>query len=158
VAALPIAPNPRHWTAQMGQSVVDRALQWLGVPYAFAGGNAAGPTIGICGAGNSSNDCHVDGFDCSGLALYSWAPYLSLTHYAATQYVQAGKLHPSVSQLLPGDLVFWSSNATVTGIHHVGIYVGDANIIQAPQSGELVKITPLAAVDSGYYGATRPLS
>jgi cell wall-associated NlpC family hydrolase len=59
---------------------------------------------------------------------------------------------------MPGDLVFWSSNGTVGGIHHVAIYIGGGNVIQAPQSGSPIQITPLGSVAWGYYGATRPLT
>ena len=67
-------------------------------------------------------------------------------------------VHPAPDALLPGDLVFWSSDGTAAGIHHVAIYVGDGNVIQAPESGDIVRITPLGAVSSGYFGATRPLT
>jgi cell wall-associated NlpC family hydrolase len=129
---------------------------WIGTPYAWAGGTARGPTVGVCASGGAQNDCHVTGFDCSGLTLYGWAPYLAMPHLAAAQYSIAGRLHPDAAHLLPGDLVFWSSDGTVSGIHHVAIYVGDGDVLQAPQSGDIVRVTPLADVDSGYFGATRP--
>jgi cell wall-associated NlpC family hydrolase len=151
------APAGAHWTAAMGQTAANRALQYLGTPYAWAGGSVSGPTVGVCVHGAAHNDCHLTGFDCSGLALFGWAPYLSMAHNAATQY-GSGRSHPEITALLPGDLVFWSGNHAVTGIHHVAIYVGNGNVIQAPQSGDIVRITPLNQVSSGYYGATRPLS
>ena len=80
-----------------------------------------------------------------------------MAHIAAAQY-GSGTVHPAITALLPGDLVFWSSNTTVAGIHHVAIYVGNGNVIQAPQSGDIVRITPLGSVSSGLFGATRPLS
>jgi cell wall-associated NlpC family hydrolase len=151
------APLRSHWTAAMGQTVVNRALQYLGTPYAWAGGNAAGPTAGVCAGGAARHDCHLTGFDCSGLALFAWAPYLTMAHSAEAQY-SSGTFHPALTALLPGDLLFWSSNAKVSGIHHVALYVGDGNVIQAPQSGDIVRITPLGSVSSGLYGATRPMS
>ncbi len=151
------APAGPQWTAAMGRTVVERALLYIGINYAWAGGNAAGPTTGVCAPGDAHLDCHYVGFDCSGLALYAWAPYLSMAHFAATQY-HSGSVHPAPGALLPGDLVFWSSNGTAAGIHHVAIYVGDGNVIQAPESGDIVRITPLGAVSSGYFGATRPLT
>jgi cell wall-associated NlpC family hydrolase len=157
VATAKPAKHEAHWTAGMGQTVVNRALQYLATPYAWAGGALSGPTAGVCAAGSAHNDCHLTGFDCSGLALYAWGLYLAMAHSAATQY-GSGTVHPAVTALLPGDLVFWSSNHTVAGIHHVAIYVGSGNVIQAPQSGDIVRITPLANVSSGYFGATRPLS
>ncbi len=145
------------WTAAKGRAAAHRALQWLGERYSFAAGNYSGPTWGACVTNDAGwNDCHVFGFDCSGLAMYAWAPAgIYMPHYAASQYYY-GSFHPSVDQLMPGDLVFWSSDGTVPGIHHVAIYIGGGNVVQAPQSGDVVKITPLQDVDWGYYGATRP--
>jgi cell wall-associated NlpC family hydrolase len=40
----------------------------------------------------------------------------------------------------------------------VAIYIGGGNVIQAPQSGSPIQITPLYSVDWGMYGATRPLT
>ena len=156
----PPAPSPSGggWTAGRGQNAVNRAEQYLGWMYAWAGGNASGPTYGVCAGDGAYNDCHVIGFDCSGLVMYAWGPYLSLPHYAASQYTDAGSYHPSVSNLMPGDLVFWSADGTIGGIHHVAIYVGNGNVIQAPQSGEVIQITPLDQVSWGYFGATRPLT
>ena len=157
-AAAPLAPRAKTWTPAMGQSAAYRALTQLVVPYSWAGGNAKGPTLGINSAGGGENDGSIKGFDCSGLALYAWAPYLSLAHDAATQYAAAGKLHPTPDQLLPGDLIFWSTDATAAGIHHVAIYLGGGLVVQAPQSGDVVRITPMSAVAPGIFGATRPLS
>jgi len=149
--------NTGKWSAAVGQSVVWRTLQMIGLPYAWAGGGTAGPSRGICAKGDAQLDCHKVGFDCSGLTMYGWGPYLSMPHYAATQYSD-GHLHPALTQLAPGDLVFWSSDKTVKGIHHVAMYVGDGNVIQAPNSGDIVRITPLNSVAAGYFGATRPLT
>ncbi|WP_457831703.1 NlpC/P60 family protein, partial [Staphylococcus aureus] len=86
--------------------------------YSWAAGNASGPTYGVSEPGNAWNDSNVLGFDCSGLTLYAWAPYLRMDHYAATQYTQAGSYHPSTDNLMPGDLVFWSGDGTIGGIGH----------------------------------------
>jgi cell wall-associated NlpC family hydrolase len=150
-------PSTGHWTAAAGASAAWRALRTIGTPYAWAGGSSTGPTAGVCAAGAAANDCHIVGFDCSGLALYAWAPYLSMPHFAADQY-RSGRVHPTVSQLRLGDLVFWSSDGSAAGIHHVAIYVGSGNVVQAPQSGDIVRVTPLARVDAGYFGAARPMS
>ncbi|SDJ21184.1 Cell wall-associated hydrolase, NlpC family [Frankineae bacterium MT45] len=151
------APTGGGWTAAKGRTAVARAMQYLGYMYAWAGGNRRGPTYGVCESGDAWNDCHIVGFDCSGLALYGWAPYLSMPHYAASQYSVAGSYHPSPSNFMPGDLLFWS-NGGVSGIHHVAIYIGNGNVIQAPNSGEVIQITPWQQVSSGYFGATRPLT
>ncbi|MEP7020398.1 MAG: NlpC/P60 family protein [Pseudonocardiales bacterium] len=152
-----VPPGPTgNWTPAAGRRAADRALQWLGTPYSFAAGNASGPTYGVCTNDAGFNDCHVFGFDCSGLVMYAWAQF-PFVHFAATQYLQ-GSVHPDVSSLMPGDLVFWSGDGTVNGIGHVAIYIGGGNVVQAPQSGDIVRITPLDQVESGYYGATRPLT
>jgi cell wall-associated NlpC family hydrolase len=80
-----------------------------------------------------------------------------MPHFAASQY-NSGRVHPAVADLRLGDLVFWSTNGSASGIHHVAIYVGAGNVVQAPQSGDIVRVTPLARVDAGYFGATRPMS
>jgi cell wall-associated NlpC family hydrolase len=154
------APHPSGggWTATKGDNAAHRAMQYLGWMYAWAGGNASGPTYGVCAGDGAYNDCHVRGFDCSGLSLYAWAPSMSLNHYAMSQYNQAGSYHPSISDLRLGDLLFWSSNGSVSGIHHVAIYVGGGNVIQAPESGSVIQITPVDQVSWGYFGATRPLT
>jgi cell wall-associated NlpC family hydrolase len=133
---------------------VQRAYSLLGEPYIWAGGNQWGPTDGGCT--DPVAPCGTQGFDCSGLVLYAWGqPW---AHYAATQYSQAGSRHPSPGHFRPGDLLFWSEDGTQSGIGHVAIYIGGGNVIQAPQSGDVVKITPWDQVEAGYYGATRPLT
>jgi cell wall-associated NlpC family hydrolase len=152
------APTPSggSWTAAKGNAAVQRAVYWLGEDYIWAGGNASGPTTGGCT--DPIAKCGTVGFDCSGLVLYAWAPYISMAHYAATQYTQAGSYHPSSSNFQPGDLLFWSYNGTIAGIHHVAMYIGNGLVIQAPQSGDVVRETPWNQVSSGFFGATRPLT
>lgn len=89
-----------------------------------------------------------DSFDCSGLTMYSWRaagvslPHSSRAQYSATKRVARGDLQP-------GDLVFFGSP-----IHHVGIYVGGSNMINSPETGELVGIRSMERRD--YVGAGRP--
>lgn len=152
-------PSGGAWTAAKGQDAVNRAMAYLGTKYSFAAGNFSGPTYGRCGSNDDGwNDCNVFGFDCSGLTLYGWAPYMHLDHYSVTQYNQAGSYHPSTGDLLPGDLLFWSNNGSLSSVHHVAMYIGNGNVIQAPHSGDVVKITSLWNVSPGYFGATRPLT
>lgn len=77
-------------------------------------------------------------FDCSGLTMMAWkAAGVTLPHNAAEQW---GKVrHISRSQLAPGDLVFYN------GLGHVGIYIGNNQIIHAPNSRTVVKIAPVNA-------------
>jgi cell wall-associated NlpC family hydrolase len=152
------APPGGRWSAAKGQHAVDRAMFYLGTPYSWAAGNANGPSYGVNEPGAAWNDGKILGFDCSALTLYAWAPWLSMDHYAAAQYSQAGRYHPSINELMPGDLVFWSGDGTIGSIAHVAMYVGAGNVIQAPQSGDVIKLTKIFDVESGYFGATRPLT
>ncbi|HET6876708.1 MAG TPA: NlpC/P60 family protein [Jatrophihabitans sp.] len=154
----PIAHGTGHWTAAEAATAVRRVRSTLGTPYAWAGGNSWGPTYGVCDPSNGApNDCHVYGYDCSGLMMYGWGPYLSMPHYAASQYVMAGSYHPSMYNLRPGDLVFWSFNGAISGIHHVAMYVGGGRIIEAPYSGSYVRYASLWEYGAPF-GATRPLT
>jgi cell wall-associated NlpC family hydrolase len=142
------------WTAAKGQWVADAALRWLGTPYAWGGGDYAGPTRGVDGPGAGWNDGSVVGFDCSGLALWAWAQVgVHLSHYSGYQY-GAGR-HIPPGELRPGDLLFWAYNPADPGtIHHVAIYLGGGRIVQAPQSGDVVRISSMWF--DGYLGAARP--
>lgn len=91
--------------------------------------------------------------------MYAWGAYLSLPHLADTQRA-AGAFHPTPQQLLPGDLVFFSGYLP-GGTGHVAIYAGDGMVIEAPQSGSVIRRSALAelmAEDGVYLGAVRPLT
>jgi cell wall-associated NlpC family hydrolase len=73
---------------------------------------------------------------------------VSLPHHAASQISQGS--YVSRSNLQPGDLVFFGSP-----IHHVGMYVGGGDFIEAPYSGASVRIVSLGN-RGDYAGACRP--
>jgi cell wall-associated NlpC family hydrolase len=140
-----------------GQQVVNAAMEWLGTQYAWGGGNSTGPTLGIRdgGVADRSGDYNKVGFDCSGLALYAWAQVgVYLPHYSVYQYSgQPNKI--SRDDLQPGDLVFWARNTSnPSTIHHVAIWIGNNQIVEAPNSGSYVKISEMDW--GGYIGAVRP--
>jgi cell wall-associated NlpC family hydrolase len=88
-----------------------------------------------------------DHFDCSGLTSYVYAKAgIYLPHSSSAQF-GSGR-HISSSDLRPGDLVFFGSP-----IHHVGIYVGGGQMINAPETGENVKYASIGRRD--YAGAVR---
>ena len=60
---------------------------------------------------------------------------------------------PAGAPLLPGDLVFY---ATAGRVHHVGLYIGGGNMIDAPDFGQAVKVEPYRHPGDDYVGATRP--
>ena len=142
------------------QAVVQAAMRWVGTPYSVDAGSMAGPTLGDCQPGPAANDCHIVGFDCSGLTMFAYGKVgLSLAHFAETQYYSGP--HIDRSQLEPGDLLFLGSNtADPSSIHHVVMWIGNDSIVQAPESGELVDVVahPFSQkwFSSEYYGATRP--
>jgi cell wall-associated NlpC family hydrolase len=103
----------------------------LGVPYQW-GGESPGR-----------------GFDCSGLVQWAWRQAgVNLPRTAAAQY--GAIAHIPLSDLQPGDLLFWGFG----GISHVGMYVGGGEIINAPSTGDVVRIQPIW--NGGLVGAGRP--
>ncbi|BBY91581.1 peptidoglycan endopeptidase RipA [Mycobacterium gallinarum] len=123
---------PRVYGRQATEYVIQRAMSQRGVPYSWGGGNAAGKSLGIdSGAGTV-------GFDCSGLMLYAFAGVgIKLDHYSGSQY-NAGRKIPS-SQARRGDMLFWGPNAS----QHVALYLGDGQMLEAPYTGSVVKVSPV---------------
>lgn len=122
--------NPR------AETVINAALSQLGVPYAWAGGTATGPSRG------TGRDAGVVGFDCSGLALYAYAQIgVAVPHQtqAIWRVFQPAVRDPP--QVQPGDLILLSNNSQPAGIHHVAIYLGDGKVVHAPESGDVIKIS-----------------
>lgn len=115
--------------------VVQVALAQVGTPYLWGG-----ETPGV-------------GFDCSGLVQHAYATAgLQLPRTAQTQY-DAGPHLPPSEPLQPGDLVFFGSSAT--RVTHVGIALGQGRMVDAPRTGALVRVEPIAGFGR-YLGATRP--
>ena len=124
-------------TDAVGWDAVAVAEHYLGVRYLWGGSNPQ------------------SGFDCSGFVKFVYAQLgLTLTHYAATQYDTTPHIDPS--QLEAGDLVFFEPHADGPG--HVGIYIGEGQLIEAPHTGDVVKLAPLDELSAalGFVGATRP--
>lgn len=123
---------PRVYGRQATEYVINRGLAVRGTPYSWGGGNAAGASKGIDSGSNTV------GFDCSGLMLYMFAGVgIKLDHYSGSQY-DAGRKVPS-SQMRRGDMIFYGPNAS----QHVAMYLGDGQMLEAPYTGSVVKISPL---------------
>jgi len=123
---------PRVYGRQASEYVIRRGLSQLGVPYSWGGGNAAGPSNGI-GSGSGTH-----GFDCSGLVLYSFAGVgIKLPHYSGSQY-NLGRKIPS-SQMRRGDVIFYGPG----GSQHVTIYLGQGQMLEAPDVGLKVRVAPV---------------
>lgn len=113
-------------SGNIAQKVVDAAQSQIGVPYSWAASNPAG-SAGGSGAG----------FDCSGLTSYCYQKAgITIPHQSGIQHsvCQQKGFILSRSELEPGDLVFFFNP-----IHHVGIYVGNGEMIDAPHSGANVR-------------------
>jgi cell wall-associated NlpC family hydrolase len=127
--------------AGSARTVINRALSQLGVPYAWGGGDERGPTRGIRdgGVADAFGDFNKIGFDCSGLMVYAFAGAgVHLPHYSGYQ-AGAGRRVP-LSQMAPGDMLFWATGGL---IHHVALYIGNGQMVEAPYSGSRVRIAPV---------------
>ena len=103
-------------------AVVRETMKYLGIPYVWAGATPSG------------------GFDCSGLVLYVYARFgVAFPHGATMQAHMGTPVSPSEAQ--PADLVFFGTPAFY---HHVGIYIGNGLFIEAPHTGDVVKVSVLA--------------
>ncbi len=117
------APDPEPPAPTGPSSGADAAIaaahSVLGTPYRWAGASPSG------------------GFDCSGLVLWAWSHGgKSLPHSSKALYAMSRKI--PVDQLQPGDLVFYNSP-----ISHVGLYIGGGQMIHAPHTGDVVKISSI---------------
>ena len=102
---------------------------YIGCPYVWAG---AGPSV----------------FDCSGYTMYIFRHFgYSFGHGCSVQSNALGA-QLSMSELLPGDLVFFDTNGGHNSLEHVGIYIGNGQFIHASSGGGRVMINSLT---SGYY-------
>ena len=121
------AAGPVVADSEAAQIAIDTAMAQRGKPYSWA---ASGPAS----------------FDCSGLTAYAYrAAGVSLPHSSRLQS-QIGQ-PVAREDLQPGDLVFFYSP-----VSHVGIYLGDGQMVHAPTSGDVVKVAPLG---SGFVAARR---
>jgi cell wall-associated NlpC family hydrolase len=121
-------PTPVITGDSLGAQALRFAEEKLGDPYVWGG---AGP-----------ND-----FDCSGLVMWSYEQVgIQLDHFTGDQWNEGE--HISRSQLQPGDLVFFFAD-----ISHVGMYVGNGLMIDAPTFGQPVQIQPVFW--SAFVGAVR---
>jgi cell wall-associated NlpC family hydrolase len=138
--------------------VISRALAAVGTIYAWGGGTPSGPSQGIHdgGVADSYGDYRKIGFDCSGLMVYAFAGAgVYLPHYSGYQY-ESGR-HVPLSELQPGDMLFYSSNGSPSGIHHVTLYIGDGQMVEAYESGEPVRVTSVRYYDGLMPYGTRVL-
>lgn len=103
-------------------ALVRETMEYLGIPYVWGGASPSG------------------GFDCSGLVTYVYGKFgVDLLH-GATLQARSGTPVP-LSSMQPADLVFFGD---ASFYQHVGIYIGNGLFIEAPHTGDVVKISELA--------------
>ncbi|GAB2688808.1 C40 family peptidase [Saccharopolyspora gloriosae] len=108
----------------LATKAISFADQQIGKPYVWG---AAGPSS----------------FDCSGLTQMAWKESgVHIPKYSRSQYTDGGA-HIPLAQAQPGDLVFWGAGREPGAIHHVALYLGDNQILHAPQPGESVERTEM---------------
>ena len=130
----PEPPGSSSGTASGAEAAIAYARAQLGKPYQWA---ADGPSS----------------FDCSGLTMQAWqAAGVYLPHFSVAQYQQGQKV--GLGELRRGDLVFFASGSDYRSIYHVGLYIGDGQMIEAPYTGENVRISSIWR--SSLFGAARP--
>ncbi|WP_328459048.1 C40 family peptidase [Amycolatopsis sp. NBC_00438] len=117
-------------------SAVNFAIDKIGLPYIWGGNGTGG---------------RDPGFDCSGLTTAAYASAgVKLMRTADTQYRSVQ--HVTEPQL--GDLIFYGE--PTTKIHHVGLYIGNQQMIDAPQTGQAVQVHTYRKDGDDYAGAGRP--
>jgi len=103
-------------------ALVQETMKYLGIPYVWGGASPSG------------------GFDCSGLVMYVYAKFgVSFLHGATLQARQGTPVPLSLME--PADLVFFGDASFYS---HVGIYIGNGLFIEAPHTGDVVKVSRLA--------------
>ncbi|OZC90961.1 lytic transglycosylase [Rhodococcus sp. 06-412-2C] len=113
----------------MGGRAVQLAMDYLGLPYVWGGGNINGPSGG--------------GFDCSGLTSYALfkasGGKVKLPRTSETQWNVGTEVPMELAQ--PGDLLF--GNWGPAGPGHVAIYMGNGQMVHAPTTGDVVRVAPV---------------
>jgi cell wall-associated NlpC family hydrolase len=136
-------------STSFGIAVVTAAESQIGVPYVWSGGGPTGPTNG--------------GFDCSGLVLYAVfqasGGAINLPHLSEAQVTMGTAVTSGTgSQILasgllqPGDVIGFFNLDRDNAWDHVGIYVGNDEMVAAPQPGQDVQVQPL---DNAYWENVR---
>jgi peptidoglycan DL-endopeptidase CwlO len=106
-------------------AVVSEAQKYIGVPYLWGGTDPS------------------KGLDCSGFTKLVYGNLGIELPRTSSQQATAGKAVASIDAARPGDLVLFDYSSDRPGIDHVGIYIGNGQMIAAPQAGEKVKVQPV---------------
>ncbi|MGY1601082.1 transglycosylase SLT domain-containing protein [Geodermatophilus sp. SYSU D00815] len=104
------------------RGVVGEAMKYLGVPYLWGGTDPS------------------QGLDCSGFTQLVFGNLGIDLPRTSSQQATTGRAVASLADARPGDLVFFDNSSSRPGVDHVGIYIGNGQMIAAPQEGEVVKV------------------
>ena len=149
-APIPVPTTAGDPSGSAVQTAIDAALSQRGLDYSWGGGGKNGPSYGI------PPDTGVYGFDCSGLMEYAyWQAGIAVGGTSRDQYYRFRDRTVARADLQPGDLVFWGNSSDYRSIYHVALYIGDGKVVQAPQSGDVVRVSNMW-FGSQYFGAVRP--
>ena len=123
-------PPPPPSTNGGVSAVIGYARSQIGKPYQWGG---SGP----------------NSFDCSGLTMRAWQRAgVNLSHYTGAQWGETSRV--AISDLRPGDLVFYGDSGPTS--HHVGLYIGGGQMIEAPYTGANVRYASIYRSDLVPYG------
>jgi cell wall-associated NlpC family hydrolase len=136
------------------QAEIAAAQQWLGTPYSWGGGGYDGPSLG------AGTGAQTVGFDCSGLVMYAVyqasggsiaLPHSSELQATLGQAVASGSGAEVLASglLQPGDVIAFALDGP-GDYDHIGIYVGNSDMIDAPETGSFVRVDNLA---DSYWGS-----
>ena len=112
-----------------GQDVVNYLMQFRGTPYAWGGNSLS------------------DGIDCSGLLQQGFAEFGIKIPRVTYDMIGSGQA-VAMNELRVGDAVFFDTDSSRSGPDHVGIYIGNGQMLHAPKTGDVVKVSDIT---SGYY-------
>lgn len=122
------APAGSTSTGSLGQQAVAEAMKYLGVPYQWGGTN---PAVGV---------------DCSGLVQDVYAKLGVQLPRTSQQQALVGTPVAGLAAAQPGDLVFYpGTDGTASSPGHVGIYIGNGEMVDAPHTGAAVQVGPVGA-------------
>lgn len=141
-AIIPAGPVPvaTQTTSGLRQTIIAKAETYIGLPYVWGGTDLS------------------KGVDCSGLVQQVYAKFgIKLPRTSYDQYGAAGNgavwgVQTHMAQLEPGDLVYFKyhSGPEAGKVHHVAIWLGNNQILEAPYTGARVRIKTLGPDDVPY--------
>lgn len=130
-SAQPTSNFPAPPPDSVANIAINAAMKYLGVPYVWGGASRSG-------------------VDCSGLVMLAYeAAGIDFPHYSGAQYEDTERV--PLYNIEPGDLLFYGPG----GDEHVAMYVGHGEMIEAPETGEVVHITPIRLYGD-FVGLGRP--